>query len=46
MAKPALFQDRRWNVGLSTQAHGARVLVEGQTDLAIVAPSNATAKKL
>ncbi len=45
MAKPTLFQDRRWNAGLSTLAHGAHVLVEGQTDLAIVTPST-PAKKL
>jgi hypothetical protein len=44
MAKPALFQDRRWNIGLSTLARGARVLVEGQTDLAIVTPSSPTKK--
>ncbi|MDB6031023.1 MAG: hypothetical protein JWM16_1361 [Verrucomicrobiales bacterium] len=44
MAKPALFQDRRWNIGLSTLARGARVLVEGQTDLAIVTPSAPTKK--
>lgn len=45
MAKPNLFQNRRWNEGLSQLSHGARLLVEGQTDLAIVVPSS-PAKKL
>lgn len=45
MAKPNLFQNRRWNEGLSQLSNGARLLVEGQTDLAIVVPSS-SAKKL
>jgi hypothetical protein len=45
MAKPTLFQNRRWNEGLSQLSQGARLLVEGQTDLAIVIPSS-PAKKL
>jgi hypothetical protein len=38
MADPALFQNRRWNDGLIRLARGAYVMVEGQTDLAIVTP--------
>ena len=40
MAEPAYFQNRRWNDGLTHLARGAYVLVEGQTDLAIVPPSS------
>ena len=35
---PNSFQNRRWNEGVAQLAPGARVLVEGQTDLAIVFP--------
>ncbi len=40
MAQPNSFQNRRWNEGLSQVARGAYVLVEGQSDLAIVPPSS------
>lgn len=36
--RPAAFSNRRWNEGVSQLAKGARVLVEGQTDLAITVP--------
>jgi len=35
--QPAAFQGRRWSEGVAQISHGAQVLVEGQTDLAIVA---------
>jgi hypothetical protein len=44
MAEPALFQNRRWNDGLTRLARGAYVLVEGQTDLAIVTPTSGEKK--
>ena len=34
--EPSVFQNRRWNEGLAKLAPGAEVLVEGQTDLAIL----------
>lgn len=34
----ATFQNRRWNEGVAQMAPGSRVLVEGQTDLAIAPP--------
>jgi hypothetical protein len=37
--RPAAFQSRRWNEGVAQLARGARVLVEGQTDLAITVPN-------
>src|SRR5207247_1444662 len=36
--QPAAFQSRHWNEGLAQLSPGAQVLVEGQTDLAIVVP--------
>lgn len=36
--KPAAFSSRLWNEGLADIAPGATVLVEGQTDLAIIMP--------
>ncbi len=36
--QPTAFQSRRWNEGLALLAPGAQVLVEGQTDLAILVP--------
>jgi len=41
--QPSAFQGRRWNEGVAQISPGARVLVEGQTDLAITLP-NASAK--
>ena len=38
--QPAAFQNRRWQEGLAQFSPGARVLVEGQTDLAVVVPDN------
>ena len=38
MNNPTAFQGRRFNEGLRLVAPGARVLVEGQTDLAISEP--------
>ncbi len=38
MQAPAAFQNRRWDEGLAQISPGSRVLVEGQTDLAIIAP--------
>jgi hypothetical protein len=35
------FQNRRWNEGLAQISPGAQVLVEGQTDLAVVVPEKA-----
>ena len=37
--RPAAFSNRRWNEGVAQLAKGARVLVEGQTDLAITIPN-------
>ncbi len=36
--EPAAFQNRHWNEGLTQILPGAQVLVEGQTDLAILPP--------
>ena len=36
--QPASFQSRLWNDGIAQLSPGAQVLVEGQTDLAIVVP--------
>ena len=36
--QPASFQSRLWNAGIAQLSPGAQVLVEGQTDLAIVVP--------
>ncbi len=36
--QPAAFQNRLWNEGLAQISPGSQVLVEGQTDLAIVVP--------
>jgi hypothetical protein len=36
---PSGFQSRRWNEGVAQLAPGARVIVEGQTDLAIALPN-------
>jgi hypothetical protein len=44
MAEPTYFQNRRWNEGLTHMARGAYVLVEGQTELAIVPPSSGEKK--
>jgi len=44
MAEPKLFQNRRWSDGLTQLARGAYVLVEGQTDLAIVPPASGEKK--
>jgi hypothetical protein len=41
MNHSSLFQSRRWNEGVAQLAPGARVLVEGQTDLAIAVPNKA-----
>jgi len=36
--QPNAFQGRRWNEGLAQLSPGAQVLIEGQTDLAILVP--------
>jgi len=38
--QPAAFQKGRWDEGVSQLTPGARVLVEGQTDLAIIVPKS------
>ena len=38
LREPGAFQNRHWNEGLAQILPGAQVLVEGQTDLAILAP--------
>ena len=37
--RQSAFGNRRWNEGVAQLAPGAHVLVEGQTDLAIVVPA-------
>ncbi|HEY0455855.1 MAG TPA: hypothetical protein VGE41_05735 [Verrucomicrobiae bacterium] len=36
LAQPSYFSNRRWNEGLARISHGSRVLIEGQTELAVV----------
>jgi len=36
--QPASFQNRRWSEGVAQLSPGAQILVEGQTDLAVVVP--------
>jgi hypothetical protein len=43
LKQPEAFQGRNWEQGVSTAWPGARILVEGQTDLAIVLPEVAAA---
>jgi hypothetical protein len=38
LREPAAFQSRHWNEGLSQLIPGAQLLVEGQTDLAVLPP--------
>ena len=38
--QPASFQNRRWSEGVAQLSPGAQVLVEGQTDLAVVVPEH------
>ncbi|MGN6387686.1 MAG: hypothetical protein ACTHMT_15765 [Verrucomicrobiota bacterium] len=38
MRDPAIFQNRSWSAGVSDAFPGARVVMEGQTELAIVPP--------
>jgi len=45
MNYPNLFQPRRWDEGVRQLTPGAQVLVEGQTDLAIVMPNTAPKKE-
>lgn len=40
--QPSAFSSRRWNEGLAKLAPGASLLVEGQNDIAIVLPDEAT----
>jgi hypothetical protein len=42
--QPALFQNRRWSEAINNLTPGAQVLVEGQTDLAIIIPDKKQAK--
>lgn len=40
MRDPAAFQSRHWNEGVARVLPGAQLLLEGQTDLAILPPAN------
>ena len=42
--QPDAFQNRNWQSGLSSAFPGARLVLEGQTDLAITVPPGQTAK--
>ena len=42
--QPDAFQNRNWNSGIATTFPGSRLLLEGQTDLALVVPPNEIAK--
>ncbi|HVK58892.1 MAG TPA: hypothetical protein VM735_08945 [Candidatus Kapabacteria bacterium] len=42
--QPDAFQSRHWGVGLSSTFPGARLVLEGQSDLAIVVPHSQPAK--
>ena len=43
--QPDAFQSRNWSSGVSSTFSGARLLLEGQTDLAIVVSESAARSK-
>jgi len=45
LRQPAIFQNRRWNEAVAALSPGAQVLVEGQTDLAILTPEKKTMER-
>jgi hypothetical protein len=46
LQQPAAFQNRHWSEGLAQVLPGAQVLIEGQTDLAILPPVDGHKDKL